>query len=338
MRDAPRLTDASIVAALQRAYGLEVAALTFLPLGNDLASVVYRVEAEDGTSYLLKGRAGQGFGLPSLLVPHFLAKQGIPHVLAPLPTRSGSLWERAGNFALSLYPFLDSRTAADAGLSGEQWHALGATLRQIHESALPHEVNQPLPRETFTPSRRDVLRALDARLATDTPTDPAQRELAAFWHAHQEEIGWLIHRADTLGAALRHAPPPSVLCHADLHGWNVLLDRAGGMWIVDWDETILAPKERDLMFVIGGIGHDLVRPHESEQFLRGYGSPTVDPRALGYYRYAWAVQDMGAYAEALFFAPHLGEPDRQEALLGFLELFAPGNIVDIARATDSMAE
>jgi spectinomycin phosphotransferase len=99
---------------------------------------------------------------------------------------------------------------------------------------------------------------------------------------------------------------------------------------VDWDETILAPKERDLMFVIGGIGHDLVRAHESASFLQGYGDPLIEYHALVYYRYAWAVQDMAAYAEAICLSPQLSESARWDALRGFVDLFAPGNIVTIA--------
>lgn len=142
------------------------------------------------------------------------------------------------------------------------------------------------------------------------------------------------------GAPLRRASLPRVLCHADLHTWNVLLDDERQMWIVDWDETIEAPKERDLMFVVAGIGRDLVSPQQTACFLRGYGEAVIDARALAYYRCAWAVQDMGAYAEQVFFAPDLGEQGRRDALLAFVDLFAPGNIVAICADTwcDAAAE
>ena len=125
-----------------------------------------------------------------------------------------------------------------------------------------------------------------------------------------------------------------VLCHADMHTWNVLLDSGGQIWLVDWDETILAPKERDLMFVIGGIGRDLVSPHETERFLQGYKNTAIDADALCYYRYAWAVQDMGAYAEEVFLAPDLSAQSRRAAARDFMSLFEPGNIVSIARESD----
>jgi spectinomycin phosphotransferase len=123
---------------------------------------------------------------------------------------------------------------------------------------------------------------------------------------------------------------PRVLCHADLHTWNVLVETDQQLWIVDWDEAILAPKERDLMFVVVGIGHDLVRPRDTECFFQGYGNATIDPHLLAYYRVAWAVQDIAAYGEQALMAPTLRQETRRAALDGFMELFEPGNIIDVA--------
>jgi spectinomycin phosphotransferase len=103
------------------------------------------------------------------------------------------------------------------------------------------------------------------------------------------------------------------------------------LWIVDWDEAVLAPKERDLMFVIGGgLRRDLVAPADTDRFLAGYGDATADPRLLAYYRAAWAVQDVVAYGREVLMAPGLGERSRWAAVDGFRSLFAPGNIVGLA--------
>ncbi len=333
MREPPKLEAATLRAALHAHYGLSITALTFLPIGNDSASFVYRADATDGTSYFLKVRSGLGFSASSLLVPRFLHEQGVPHILSPIPTLAQTLWLRADDFALSVYPFLGARTAAEAGLDEEYWRALGRALRQIHTSQLPSDLRRIVRHETFVPSRRHVLTELEALIARPDLADPIQRDLALFWRSRQEEIRTLTDRADTLGDELRRSSLPLALCHADCHAWNVLLDIAQQMWIVDWDETVLAPKERDLMFVIGGIGHGLVSPLETTWFLQGYGNSAIDPRTLAYYRHAWAVQDMAAYAEEVFFAPELGERTRRDALRGFIDLFAPGNIVAIACAS-----
>jgi len=53
-------------------------------------------------------------------------------------------------------------------------------------------------------------------------------------------------------------------------------------------------------------------------------------RLLAYYRTAWAVQDIAAYGEQVLMMPTLGEETRRAAVDGFVDLFEPGNIVDLA--------
>jgi spectinomycin phosphotransferase len=298
---------------------------------------VYRAEAADGAAYFLKLRTHAGFSLKSLAVPRFLRDRGLPHIPAPVQTLAGALWVDLGSHALSLYPFIDGDTAAKAGLSEQDWHALGATLKEVHDGPLPPDLLQIVGREDFIPSRRGVIADLERLLVTRLFVEPAQRELAAFWGSRKDEIELLLKRSDALGIRLRRASPPLVLCHADLHTWNVRVGSDRQFWLVDWDEVVLAPKERDLMFVIGGIADGLVRMHETASFLRGYGHPAIDPLGLAYYRHAWAVQDIGAYAEQVFLKSELGARARQDALEGFRGLFEPGQIISIAYASGDAA-
>ena len=334
MREPPRLTEGAIRVTLQTQYGFSIAALEFLPLGCDSGSAVYRVQAADGAVYLLKTRAGSGFSESSLAVPWYLKSQGVPHIVAPLPTASQMLWITVDGFALSLYPFIDGRAGADASLSEEQWQAFGTVVKAIHSTRLPADLLAILPRETFTPSRRNLIPDLEAAIARSVFANPQERELAAFWHSRRDEIRTLVDRADALGNRLRQASLPPVLCHADLHTWNVLVDTRQEFWLIDWDETVLAPRERDLMFVVGGIGADLVKPYEMACFSQGYGKARIDPSALAYYRYAWAVQDAAAYAERVFFTPDLSAESRQDAVNGFVDVFAPGSIASLALASE----
>ena len=103
---------------------------------------------------------------------------------------------------------------------------------------------------------------------------------------------------------------------------------------MDWDETILAPRERDLMFVVGGISSEWVGPREEALFFRGYEATAIDPLALAYYRYAWVVGDIGAYGEQVFFRPDFGPDTRRAGVDFFTGLFKPGEIVALAHASD----
>jgi hypothetical protein len=85
--------------------------------------------------------------------------------------------------------------------------------------------------------------------------------------------------------------------------------------------------------VVGGIGHGLVRPADTDSFLEGYGETSIDPHLLASYRCAWAVQDVAAYGEQALLDPGAGQVTRRAAVEGFKDLFAPGNIVHLARAS-----
>lgn len=69
----------------------------------------------------------------------------------------------------------------------------------------------------------------------------------------------------------------------------------GGLHVVDRDVVTRAPRERDLMFFIGGISEDWMPNRGSDWFRAGYGDAPIDSEAISYYRHAWAVQDVSSY-------------------------------------------
>jgi spectinomycin phosphotransferase len=337
MREPPvDLSDETLRTSLGARYGLAVADLTFLPLGHDSSAWVYRVGTADGTRYFLKVRR-HVTNPPSLVVPRYLHDHGIARVIAPLPTNTQTLWTEVEGYALIVYPFVASTTGMERGMTPRQWIDYGAILRQIHATAVAPDLAQIMQRESFTPSGAEEVRELAGHIGGRTFADPVAQSLATFWHERSEDIHTLLERAEDLGRRLARRAPAFVLCHADIHTANVLLDADGEVWIVDWDETLLAPKERDLMFVVGGISSKLVGPREEELFFQGYGATTLDPLALAYYRYAWAVSDIGAYGAEVFFRPDLGQITRRAAVDLFRSLFMPGEIVALAFASDDLA-
>ena len=338
MREPPaNLANDTLHACLRDRYRLAVVELAFLPLGHDASAWVYRARTADGGTYFLKARLG-GVGEAGLAVPRYLRDRGIARVVAPLPTITGALWADAGDYALILYPFVAGTTGMERGMTAEQWADYGAQLRRVHDAAVGEDLARLLRREAFRPTGADQVRRLDAHTAARAFADPAATALARVWQARRDEIRALVDRAEELGRRLGRAVPPLVLCHADIHTANVLLDADGLVWLVDWDEVVLAPRERDLMFVVGGISRKLVGPREEAHFFRGYGATAIDPLALAYYRYAWAVGDIGAFGEQVFLRPDLG-PDAQRAAADlFIGLFQPGEIVDLARSSEAAVD
>lgn len=334
MRESPvDLADETLRACLRARYGIAVTELAFLPLGHDASAWVYRVRAADGGAYFLKARLGV-VNEAGLTVPRYLHDQGVARVVAPLPTATGALWTDAGDYALILYPFVASTTGMERGMTPRQWAEYGALLRRVHDTAIATDLARFMRRDPFTPAGAGTIRRLDTHIGARAFEDPAAATLAMFWQARRGDIHTLLDRAEDLGQRLARTAPPLVLCHADIHTANVLLDADGQVWFVDWDETLLAPRERDLMFVVGGISSKLVGPRDEAHFFQGYGATAIDPLALAYYRYAWAVGDIGAFGEQVFFRPDLGPATRRASADLFMSLFNPGAIVALALASN----
>ncbi|MCB0107772.1 MAG: aminoglycoside phosphotransferase family protein [Caldilineaceae bacterium] len=330
MIEPPNLSTVSLKEMIDQAYAISPQSLTFLPIGNDATAALFRVDAADGT-YLCKLKRGP-VEPAGLAVPYHLYQQGMTAVVAPLPTRTGKLATPCDAFTLILYPYIAGETGMTVGLSPVQWQNFGRLLRQLHDVVLPADLVQQLPHESFTLRWQDTLLTLDQRIQRLHHTDPVAQELAVLWRARRDEIWRIVERTGALGQQLQAAPPPLVLCHADIHTANLLVDPEGALHIVDWDGVMLAPKERDLMFVTERAN---VQHLHEQAFFAGYGHVTIDPVAFAYYRYEWVVQELADYGRRILLRDDLDETSRQVALDEFRQLFAPGDVVDVAYGADT---
>ena len=183
-----------------------------------------------------------------------------------------------------------------------------------------------LRRETFDAHWADeLLLRLD-----ESASDPA--ELRALLQPAQLRLHALAVRTRALGARLRAHPPPLVLCHADLHAGNVLLDEVH-IALVDWDDPCLAPKECDLAFLgVGYFGPRSAVQKEASKFRRGYGQVPVDETALAYARHSRVAEDVALFLSEIR-DPATGAPSRAKALGHVAAILAPGGPLDVALAT-----
>ncbi len=70
-------------------------------------------------------------------------------------------------------------------------------------------------------------------------------------------------------------------------------------------------------------------------FFQGYGPVDLYWPALAYYRYEWAVQEIGEFADLIVRKPDASPVTRAVALAEFITLFGPGREIDSARAADA---
>ncbi len=290
-----------IIDCLKTNYGLKVVALRFLPLGADPNASVYKAETRDRSAYFVKIKKGHHHDI-SVDILGLLSSAGIQDIILPIKTIHGRPTERIDDFTVVVYPFIEGQDGFNRTLTDDQWIRLGKTLRQVHELVIPPSIEKRVRHETYSPKWREVVRS---------------------FHLDSALIHRLVDHAEYLAENLQNQSTKFVLCHSDIHGGNVLIGPHDAMYVVYWDDPIMAPKERDLMFIGGGVGNVWNQPREEELFYQGYGKTEIDKRLLAYYRNERIVEDIAFYCQG----------NREEMDKHFKDMFEPRGVVDIAFET-----
>jgi len=329
------IRDEQIINALRDEYGLQVEKISFLPLGADPNTSVCHVVAKDETRYFVKVKRGD-FNEASVAIPNFLSTSGIRQVIPALTTKTGQLWANLTTFKVIVYPFVEGHPAFEGIMSNQQWLEFGAALKKFHTSNIPANLTSSIQKDNFSPRWRDKIKTILGNIEQQTFGESVPGETAIFLKSKKGEILEIVKRAEGLAQILLEQLPEFILCHADTHGWNLLIDNNGALYIVDWDWLIFAPKERDLMFIGGGHGDSGYTPQEEEtMFYQGYGQTNINQNAIAYYRYDRILNDMAEDC-LLIFLPDEEEENRKEALEDIKSMFLPNGKIETATRADKV--
>jgi spectinomycin phosphotransferase len=313
---------------VERDFGLTLRDLTEVAGGADESAQLWRAIGPDGEAYAVK--LSGGGTAAGLVLTAYLAGRGVAGVVAPVQTRDGELWSEVGGRRLSVTPWVSDARALEVGLTDEQWRTYGTLLRQVHAAPVNEELAELLPREEHQPDRIAArMHALDERLRTQAPTDGLAAAAVQEW-PRDRAFAVLAH-ASRIGEELRTRAAPTVVCHGDPHVGNVLAGPGAQIWLIDWDDAVLAPPERDLMFVVGGVLAFLpITPGQQERFFDGYGLVEPDPTRLAYYLCVRALDDLSSFA-AQAFDPHSSSVDERAWALDIMRgLLGSNGLVTLA--------
>lgn len=101
----------------------------------------------------------------------------------------------------------------------------------------------------------------------------------------------------------------------------------------NWDDPIMAPKERDLMFIGAGVANVWNKPHEEKLFYKGYGKTEINIPTLAYYRHERIVEDIAVLGQQLLLTS-VDNQNRIESYKHFIDQFEPQGVGEIAFKTD----
>ncbi|NUR71685.1 MAG: aminoglycoside phosphotransferase family protein [Hamadaea sp.] len=285
MIDPPDIDTRALAAEVADAWAIDVADLVFLPVGLDGQAWAYRVEGADGARFL-KLRRGE-FTAAAVQLPGVLRAYGVQQVVAPIDRPSGGTCHAYGDFQLLLYPFHEGGSLWSRGLTDRQWIEYGEFLGHLHAVTPNADVASLLPAETFRSTAGERLRALEPQIETSN-----------LWQRYGAALHRLSDTVDELASRVR--PTRHVICHADIHPGNLIADADGPLHVVDWDAPILAPRERDLMFVFSqDFGEHPINARRAELFRRGYGPLDPDEMMLSYYRSERHLDDVAVFVASI---------------------------------------
>jgi spectinomycin phosphotransferase len=231
-----------------------------------------------------------------------LRQAGLEFVHAPITRPDGEVLGRLGDFAVSVFPFIDEVSETHAG---DGRHRLLAALGRLH--AATDGVPTGLPqRDTLTvPLMPRFLESLDD-LRSPWNTGPYGESARLLLRPRVGAVLDLFRRCDELAAAVRAADKPWVVTHGQMHAGNIIRTRDDVLLLVDLDCVAVAPRERDL-----GTWKNGLDPKNDEDWAAytSAGQPRdLDPNAIELYRHIGLLWGVCVDAE-IFRLQHVDDGD-----------------------------
>lgn len=299
MRTAPASpTAAQVLEAVRRTWLPEAEQAIHLPLG--FGAHHWRIDGPEGpTLFTTLDRPSPTRSAESFTAAYLGARElragGLPGVLAPCAGAEGRVTIRLVGGLLSVTPWREGRTPAEAEAEGTG-HArrVSALLDGLHAARAP---------EVLRPWAARVGPGLPARLEERTgsawATGPMGETVRALLRAAAPRIREIEQRYRKLVALESTRAHRRVPTHGEPHHANKLLTVGDELLLVDWETLALAPRERDLAAL----------PPQLRD-ARG-----ADPAMSELFRIEWTFSEVEEYMR-WFSAPHTGSEDDEIALQG----------------------
>ncbi|MEV0127412.1 phosphotransferase [Dactylosporangium sp. NPDC050688] len=298
------LTEDALAEALRREWGLPVAALAYRAVG--FGSHHWEVTDDGGYRWFVTvdlavdPDADVARLTASLSVAVDLHAIGRTFAVAPVPTRLGAPLAVLGDFAVTVYPFVDGQSFDWNAFRGPDHRQ--ATLDMIIQLHTAPEIVQRHARvdDFAVPGRSEIEAALKA---PGPDCGPYARPAAELLAGHREALAGLLARYDELVLDSHSEPVQAVLTHGEPHSGNTMLTPTG--WrLIDWDTVLISPPERDLW---------LIEPGDGSIFSAYAAATGVLPRpsTIMLYQLRWALTDIAVEVRR-FRRPHTGTADDLE--------------------------
>lgn len=298
--------SARLEQTLSQQYGLRVENITPGPHG--FVAETFIIDTHRGRYFAKLVRISRyaeniRASLPLLLE---LRALGVDQINYPIPTIERQLSVIFDGYLLVLFNYIDGAWTFDYDF--EQYVDL---LARIH--LLTEKVQTRVTLERFDLGFMVDMRRHRRMLHNREFSNPYQQHIQAVTAQHRAEIDEASRALTQLARRLRRRKPTGWrLTHGDGPG-NVLQDARGKIYLIDWDDLLLAPCERDTWFHLGGEEHGTTF---LDLYRRRFPEYQVDRAVFAYYVYWRCCNDLEGWYDKIL-APETSDDQRAELIRHF---------------------
>lgn len=234
----------------------------------------WRLDSAD-KSYFLKldyTALHQSIYANSFHIIRHLCDNGIDFISRIVKTANGELYTIFDSAVLGVFEWIDGENAQDERTKISEYQML-AKVYTVHSDGLS------IPKEDFSTHSADLFFAQCDRLKSNPDNETAARLIIIF-EKNQAKINHRAKRLKLFSGRCQRDASGFFITHGDAGG-NVIMN-GDNFHMVDWDDPVLAPPERDAWFC---LYWDWAMAAFNDALRQNGISYTLRPERLAYYCY-----------------------------------------------------
>lgn len=297
---------------LLRHYGID--AIEIKKTQGGWASLAYHVKSVEDASYFLKVYEKKRASTPKwtmmvdvyIPIVVWLGENVLKdRIVEPILTSEGKSKCEDENYIYILFEYIDGLTIGENQLTNQQVDDLSGIISDFHIPA--DQIPYPTSR-----IKEDFQMDFADQLASFLETEVQDAELESLLIGHFELLKLRLEQLNVLVSILKSKDLPFVLCHTDLHNWN-MMQTEEQLILLDWEGLKMAPPEADLF----GLVEEPYFAQIMANYQKNHKGYTIDEDALKFYLMRRKIEDIWECIEQLLF----DQPDDQEKreIIGNLE-------------------
>lgn len=295
----PNINKELIKEKIEQNYDLTISSLT--PVKGGEASWCYIVKTKTGEKFFLKIYVGlESHEERFNLTYNLFNNCEIKNITRPIKSKNDELVIDIANHYVALFNYIDGSNASEKDLTDSQKFEFGKLLGTIHQAN--NIIRNFNIKEDFKYGNLNrLLENINKSNSFIKDKSQYKSEAAKLLTLNKEKISKRIEELEKLGNKLAKEDLEFVICHGEPHEWNTMVSKEGEVFLIDWDDSLLAPKEKDLNMI-----------KEDPEKMAGYkavvGEFEINEEIIKYYNLEWNISEIDAWSNQIF---HSGFNDEQ---------------------------